>query len=1330
MDFKELSDSFGGTIFPDEYRVDLQDCDQRITGLETATLRSPSVRDEASIILLRLIHSAMSGDLARADDCLNRLSQLPDRELGPSWPFRRDAYGFYITSLKRMPPILRFWTGRTNQIGVLRDYELAIQQSRRRQIHQKARLKHEIQNQLDKVEFYVIYDISDFHSYLWMQAFEHHPQYPDHFLAVLFDACEPCSLETIHHTDDLGLTKTAAYLKRLTLQYLLAGASGNAAAAVQELNALYIQQEDLVGEANVKLVQGDNYFSLPFTSPIALNLMPHGRDLGWDNAAMDSIETPLAPRDIDSARSCYVEAYHLFEAAGSRAGMGAVSLRYACLDHIQAIESMKKAGDEPPAQLLENAHEHLENAVELFSGDNTHSLIVSGHILMLNITSDRHQDILNQAYELGDRCRVMDNVSVSQFVGMLLLRLGRKFSLLASGMQKAVLCCYCAEVCCHAFRDPYLQLSAAYSLAAFQFEKGNVPTAITHIERGRILLHQVAVHIDRLSEFADHEDHRQILRTVRANCISRFNNLAGSVSGSHARTSPNVQSSSDAVQDGSSLEVILSSLTMNPSLKALADELLNTERLIAPLRTIFQEAVEQRRTILRLDADIDAAKDCLKQALLRIEAVKLPCRSSEVDVYQIILLQQMGEFERARQLLPLTMPAWLGGKGGNASVDRSSSPEIAGLTSQRRRQDAQKYISLCFVTKSWGLGSELLERVEQTVPEYLDEIKSAVGPHDWMDMFWIGCIHERSGKLTSALTWYIDAFQTVETNYKRLADINERRNLYDRIHSSELFFGLARIAWLFSQSQDQDEPVIDLDRWQLTPAQWKEQILRFLDMGHSRALLDLLIAEQATDREQLHNWSEYSYRLREHELGAFNTRPQQRNDAESSTAAATETKHEYLDKTLARLEAELDPVSLTRLVPDVEVTASLNEMIYSSIATDAVVVHINISRDGLLILCIGSHGIEHIYFDEIIDMEVEKHTLRCLKLFRDGKDGRIPDLLSCQEALLNVSNIIIKPISPYLKTRDHVIFVPSRSLNKFPFSALTLDGEPLFLTKDVSMCPSLAALGRLTKKQRDIEGSVGIVYNDAKGPRPLHLSAAASIQIARTFNTVPLPTTVASHKDFSRLYEHSDVMFIATHGTQHEQSAWESTLALNPPFRVLDLSRMRSSAALVIFEACVSGLGEETVGNDMLGFSHIVLSSGASAFLGALWSVSDEASALLMVYFFHVLKEATERKAKEGVESVSIARCWRRAQLQLYKTTASSAISTFQEMAEQCQEARKAQKHPDGTQKPALIFPSQSRRFQNAVQSMIETIEMQGADYKHPFYWAPYVLVGHGGLLV
>lgn len=203
-----------------------------------------------------------------------------------------------------------------------------------------------------------------------------------------------------------------------------------------------------------------------------------------------------------------------------------------------------------------------------------------------------------------------------------------------------------------------------------------------------------------------------------------------------------------------------------------------------------------------------------------------------------------------------------------------------------------------------------------------------------------------------------------------------------------------------------------------------------------------------------------------------------------------------------------------------------------------------------------------------------------------------------------------------------------------------------------------------------------------------------------------------SHADFTQLYEASDVMFIATHGKQHPKSAWQSSLVLQPPFRVLDLSRLHSQVALVVFEACVSGLGEETVGNDMLGFSHTVLSSGASAFLGALWSISDEASALLMVYFFRALKKS------KG--SVSIARCWRTAQIQLYNADSWSVTVTLQDIIKQCRKAEKI----------GFVSSVLSKKFRGTLHEVIKIIGEEVAAYKHPFFWAPFALVGHGGLLI
>jgi hypothetical protein len=157
---------------------------------------------------------------------------------------------------------------------------------------------------------------------------------------------------------------------------------------------------------------------------------------------------------------------------------------------------------------------------------------------------------------------------------------------------------------------------------------------------------------------------------------------------------------------------------------------------------------------------------------------------------------------------------------------------------------------------------------------------------------------------------------------------------------------------------------------------------------------------------------------------------------------------------------------------------------------------------------------------------------------------------------------------------------------------------------------------------------------------------------------------------------------------------------MDPPFRVLDLSRLRTSAGLVVFEACISGLGEETVGNDVFGFSHIVLSSGAIVFLGALWYVSDEASALLMIYFFRALRNARKvtSTSNPSTPRPSIAHCWRTAQKELYNTSTSKAIKMFKRLVRQCRLVERA----------GLVAPAQAMKCHGAARNAIETMEMEG----------------------
>lgn len=80
--------------------------------------------------------------------------------------------------------------------------------------------------------------------------------------------------------------------------------------------------------------------------------------------------------------------------------------------------------------------------------------------------------------------------------------------------------------------------------------------------------------------------------------------------------------------------------------------------------------------------------------------------------------------------------------------------------------------------------------------------------------------------------------------------------------TGELFLRLARVVLQFSRAPGADKLLEEMPNWRLTPSQWKDQAVRFLELGRSRTLLDLLIAEKLAPRSALRDWSEYSYQLR------------------------------------------------------------------------------------------------------------------------------------------------------------------------------------------------------------------------------------------------------------------------------------------------------------------------------------------------------------------------------------------------------------------------------------------------------------------------------------
>jgi CHAT domain-containing protein len=105
--------------------------------------------------------------------------------------------------------------------------------------------------------------------------------------------------------------------------------------------------------------------------------------------------------------------------------------------------------------------------------------------------------------------------------------------------------------------------------------------------------------------------------------------------------------------------------------------------------------------------------------------------------------------------------------------------------------------------------------------------------------------------------------------------------------------------------------------------------------------------------------------------------------------------------------------------------------------------------------------------------------------------------------------------------------------------------------------------------------------------------------------------------------------------------------------RVLDMLAVQTELQLVVFSACMSGMGHASESGDMRGFSHAVLAAGANAYLGALWDKND-VSAMIYMYYFYLILFVT-------LDAPSLAEAWQFVTKMLYDLTIGQAVKLLEQ---------------------------------------------------------------------
>lgn len=166
------------------------------------------------------------------------------------------------------------------------------------------------------------------------------------------------------------------------------------------------------------------------------------------------------------------------------------------------------------------------------------------------------------------------------------------------------------------------------------------------------------------------------------------------------------------------------------------------------------------------------------------------------------------------------------------------------------------------------------------------------------------------------------------------------------------------------------------------------------------------------------------------------------------------------------------------------------------------------------------------------------------------------------------------------------------------------------------------------------------------------------------------------------------VLHIATHGSFNSKSITASFLLLGdgnrlPITEIASLTNL-NTIHLVVLSACETGLsGSAQDGTEISGISGYFLYRGAKAVLASLWSVNDASTSLMMQQFYKNMVTGKLTKAE----------ALREAQLSLLqsKFTAKDAPN----------------------------------RLGNADVAVSGNAVARPANFSHPYYWAPFILIGN-----
>ncbi|WP_420632223.1 CHAT domain-containing protein [Candidatus Leptofilum sp.] len=269
--------------------------------------------------------------------------------------------------------------------------------------------------------------------------------------------------------------------------------------------------------------------------------------------------------------------------------------------------------------------------------------------------------------------------------------------------------------------------------------------------------------------------------------------------------------------------------------------------------------------------------------------------------------------------------------------------------------------------------------------------------------------------------------------------------------------------------------------------------------------------------------------------------------------------------------------------------------------------------------------------------------------------------------LRQLYSYLIMPFADHLQNHNKLIIVPHGFLHYLPFHALYDPSEPLLAKYEISYLPgaNFIRYGRNHAEQKLNMFAIGHSY---EGALPFAVDEAAAI--GKLWSGTLLLEEEATLINTKEAASQSHILHLATHADFRPDNPLFSGLALADGWlTTLDIFNLKLNASLVTLSACQTGRSAISGGDELLGLMRAFLAAGASSLALTLWPVEDRSTAVFMKNFYSNL-----------AHGLSKGESLRQAQLAFINTPDNSAQAT-------------------------------------------------NSAYHHPYFWAPFFLVGHAGHL-